>query len=438
MPSFQPLLDALGSLVLQARPLRLRRDGQDPFHLVADPPLTRAAAIEWLWQGRVQPPVERFKADPVQGPPDGPQRRFLFNVTPDEFSEARRDFKDQYLKDGPGLTLARQLNGIVWLPQAIRQQLFDMDGRGELFRRDRKPVVKVFPGQAPWGNIVAWAGPYEFRTWDTLEMYQYFPAEKQFYVKLLDDDFRGNLLYLVYKSFNADIQYFVEQKLMRPTDAREEMFRINAAVFKALLQAFGDVISGMAGQGAANSSLKNSADSVTESVLSSFRAKRRAFGLVARRSLPTVAIWRGTTVRWKRGDPGVPADVHDLGLGCYFTTDSKVAAQYAQRRGTVDDPAIILTVDVAQGELGRVLDLVNGPHAKRWDELVQMVGAKGMKNETYNKLFKGFLQEIGQTVDDYDTIIGREYVNGGIQLNIRNNEIIDSILLRADEIWRAL
>ena len=225
---------------------------------------------------------------------------------------------------------------------------------------------------------------------------------------------------------------------MRPSDAREEMFRINAQVFKALIEAFSNVISGMGGQAAANSTLKSSADSVTESVLASFRAKRRAFGLVARRSLPTVVIWRGTTVRWKRGDPGVPADIHDLGLGCYFTTDSKVAAQYAQRRGSVDDPAIILTVDVAQGELGRVLDLVNGPHAKRWDELVQMVGAKGMKNETYNKLFKGFLQEIGQTVDDYDTIIGREYVNGGIQLNIRNNDILDSILLRADEIWRAL
>ncbi|HEY0375619.1 MAG TPA: hypothetical protein VGC87_01525 [Pyrinomonadaceae bacterium] len=438
MPSLQPLLDALGSLVLQAPPLRLRRDGRDPSHLVADLPLTRAAAIEWLWRGRVQPPAERFKADPAQGPPDGPQRRFLFKVTPDEFVEARQDFKDQYLKDGPGLTLARQLNAIVWLPQALRQQLLNMDSRGELFRSDHKPVVKVFPGQAPWGNIVAWAGPYEFRRWNTLEIFQYFPAEKQFYVNLLDDNFRGNLLYLAYKSFNADIQYFVEQKLMRPTDAREEMFRINVQVFKALIQAWSDVISGLAGQAAANSSLKGSADSVTESVLESFRAKRRAFGMVARRSLPTIVMFRGTTMRWKTGNPGVPADLHDLGIGCYFTTDSKVAAQYAEMRGTIDDPAIILSVDVAKEELGHVLDLVNGPHAKRWDELVGQVGASGMANETYNKLFKGFLEEIGETVDSFDTIIGREYLRGGVQINIRRSNLLDSILLRADEIWRAL
>ena len=438
MPSFQPLLDALGSLVLQARPLRLRRDGHDPFHLIADPPLTRAAAIEWLWQGRVQPPAERFKADPVQGPPDGPQRRFLFNVTPDEFAEARRDFKDQYLKDGPGLTFARRLKAIVWLPEAIRQQLLEMDGRDELFRRDRVPVVKVFPGQAPWGNIVAWAGPYEFRSWTTLEIYQYFPADKQFYVKLVDDDFRGNLLHHTYTSFNADIQYFVEQKHMRPTDAREEMFRINVQVFKALIQAFSDVISGLAGQGAANSTLKNSADSVTDSVLASFRAKRRAFSLVARRSLPTVVIWRGTTVRWKRGDPNMPPDLHDLSLGCYFTTDPNVAAQYAAMRGTADDPAIILTVNVAQEELGRVLDLVNGPHAKRWNELVMQANPKNLANERYNRLFMNFLDEIGQSLDNYDTIIGREYLRGGIQINIRRSNLLDNILLRADEIWRSL
>ena len=436
MASLQPLLNALGSLVLQAPPLRLRRDGRDPFHLVADPPLTRAAAIEWLWRGRVQPPAERFKADPVQDPPDGPQRRFLFLVTPDEFVEARQDFKDQYLKDGPGITLERQLKAIIWLPDAIRQQLLDMDSRGELIRSDRTPVVKTFPGHAPWGNIVAWAGPYEFRGWNTVEIFQYFPADKQFYIDLVEDEWRGGLLRTGYTTWNADIQYFVEQKHMRPTEAREEMLRIYTNIFKSMMEAFANVIGEMTALSMTYATMKKTADDVAGSVLASYRAHRRAFGLATRRSLPVLTIYRGTTLRLRRGDPNMPPDLHDLGMGCYFTDDPAVAAQYAGMRGTADDPAIVLQATVSKADLGRVLDLVDGPLAQRWNQVVKQASGGGkLANERYNKLFRGFLEENGLSLDDFDTVIGQEFLRPSIQYNIRNGTVLDRILLQASESW---
>ena len=123
-----------------------------------------------------------------------------------------------------------------------------------------------------------------------------------------------------------------------------------------------------------------------------------------------------------------------LAAGMYFTDDPVVAGIYAAMRGTADDPKIILVAEVTAKELGRVLDLIDGPHAKRWAELVQQVGEKGLVNERYHNLLSGFLKEIGSTRDDFDTIIGREYIRGGKQINVRTNTIQDQILKQSKEI----
>src|SRR4051794_2889230 len=116
------VVTALQTLLSVVTPLRVRRDGRT--HVVADPPMTRDEAVQWLWEGRQAPPVERFRPDPPVNPLDGPQRRFIFNVTPEEFVAARQDFVDRYLSEGPGWTLEELIRANApWLPDAIVQQL---------------------------------------------------------------------------------------------------------------------------------------------------------------------------------------------------------------------------------------------------------------------------------------------------------------------------
>lgn len=426
------VLDYIDDLLMQTGPLPIRREGTDPRHLIADPPMTRAQAIEWLWEGRMNPPVERFRPDPMEGAPENPQRRFHFDVTPEEFAQIREEFRKRYLAGGPGITLVAQLNAIPWLPEAIYRQIIDMEARGD-FQRKYWPRVVIFPGEAPWGDIVLWAGQWDFANFYTIEVYQYLPSELEYYQELTGSDQRGRLLHHGYTSWNEDMRYFVETKKMRPSLARDELLRIYTDIFKTMMQTISDIFTAAAGQVQAKSMLNASSASVSESVLASYRAKRRAFGLAARRKLPAIVIWRGTTARLKEGRSPYK---HDLGIGTYFTTSSENAVIYANMRGTVDDPAIILTREITSDELGRVLDLVNGPHAKRWNEVVEMVGETGLVNERYNDTYLEFLEEIGQCEEDFDTIIGRDYIRPGIQINVRNNDLADSILLKADEIWR--
>jgi hypothetical protein len=141
-------------------PLPIMRDG--PLHFVAQPAMTRAEALDWILEGRAKPEVSRLRPDPMLGLESDPQRRFLFDVRPDEFSEARPEFRQRYLLDGPQPTLVDQFP--KWLPCPVRDEIIRLHKAGA-FRRAALPSVRTFVGMNdPYSNIVVvWAGLDEFK-----------------------------------------------------------------------------------------------------------------------------------------------------------------------------------------------------------------------------------------------------------------------------------
>lgn len=401
--------------------------------MVAEPKLARAEAVEWLFEGRVTPDVSRFRPDPTEGNATDPQRRFLFDVTPEEFAEARADFQTRYLLDGPQPTFTDRLP--KWLSPEVRDFIVQRVESEEL-RRTALPVLYTFDGQPPWGRVVVWIGFDEFAR-HSVEVFQYAPSELAFYEQIPGvgpDDAR--LLQYVYTSFNNDMRYFVEQREMRPSAAREEIARIWGEVFKQIVEAASTIL----GAGAGISGLNQIAASVGDvlaATLQSFRNKRQLFSAWARqKTLTELVLLRGTTLKGILGDLKVAAQQHDLGRGVYFTTDRHIAERFTQRAASPDNPSVLLRLKVRTEELGDVLDLVNGPLAKQWKELTDQLEGP-IANERYHNLLTGFLESMGTTLEAFDTIVAPYLIDrnsGGVQVCIKNDTIVRRILRLAEEV----
>jgi hypothetical protein len=418
----------------------LTRDSQSLRHLVSEPPIARADAVRLLWGDDRGVPLEQFHPDPLDKPIEGPQKRFYFHVSQESFEAIKDDlFKRVYFRRGWGLYLEHWLHEISWFTDDVREVLTEAELRGELaahrLELDIATIAgidvhlgKTFTarGEPPYGDIVVWVGRGDFADQYEMQAFQYAPEDPSFYAGVSGDP---RLVREGWVGRNADLKHFVEQRRVRPSDARDLMARINTELFRMLIAALGEVFAG-AGPLGADSALTQAGSEITEIV----RENRaiRAMAIAQRRVLPKTLLYRGTTLRWKRGGS---EEVHDLHFGTYFTPSEAVARVYRDMRGTPDDPAILLEVEIAREELGRVLDLVDGPHAQRWDELIaEAGGTAGMVNERYRSLFFGFLDELGLKIGDFDTIIARDYIRDSVQIIVRNPDILDVILGRAREI----
>ncbi|MEW2260613.1 hypothetical protein [Streptomyces sp. NPDC047869] len=424
------LSDALIGALSAADPLPIARDGRK--HVMADPSMTRRQAIDWLFEGRADPPESRFRPDPLEGLADDPQRRFLFDITADEFAVARPEFRDRYLLDGPGWSLRDLLP--AWLPDSTREEIVRLEGAGA-FRRAALPNLRTFPGVEPWGDIVVWAGVDEFRR-PTLEFFNYFPAALEFYEQLPGVGARdARLLRYVYTSWNNDMGYFVEDRKMRPQDARDEIRRIWGEVFKGILEGAKEILLAGAGISAANKIAATVNETVT-AALESFRQRRQLFSLWARqKTLTELVLFRGTTFRRILGDLAQDA-THDLGRGTYFSQQKRIAQVFSQHYPTPDDPAVLVRVKATVEDLGEVLDLVNGQQSQEWSTFVAPVlkVQPRLVNEQYNNALTNFLERLGKTMNDYDTIIAPDYLNGGVQVCIKKESIVRKLLLLGDEV----
>jgi hypothetical protein len=152
------------------------------------------------------------------------------------------------------------------------------------------------------------------------------------------------------------------------------------------------------------------------------------------RQLVTIILYRGTTLYKVLGLS--KGWVHDLGDGTYFTTSCKVAEEYAELRSSAKELGVVLRAEVGVNQLGRVLNLTEGPLRERWEHLVAPIlkNIPKMSGEPYRNALEGLLEELKLRLDDFDTVIGPDYVRGGIQVNIQNQAILDQILSISQEI----
>ena len=426
-----PILSALD----ESKALAIRRDGTNPDHVVAQPPLTRDQAIEWLFEGRRHPPEERFRPDPIQGNETDPQERFLFRPLPDEIRDLRKNFAKRWLDSGPGWFIEGALPN--WVPKDVRTQIGELDRAGAL-RRSLAPIVHTFDGTPPYGPIIMWYGKGDFLSRDELFVYQEFPEDLDFYTGLtgIDSD-QARLLHQVYTSYNKDMYYFVVGRRWKPDLAREELERIWGAVFRQVLETATTIVSTGVAIGGLNE-IPRFADQVVEAALNSFRGKRQLFSLWARNRSPFMVLFRGTSFKKILGDLARDLE-HDLGRGTYFTTAEKVAEFYRKREALAGNPGRMIKLSIRdEAELGRTLNLLDGPLASKWKALVsewqQSAGTTGLANETYNKLLTGFLGERNLSMNDFDTIIAYEYLRGAVQICVKSEEIARRLVTRAEEI----
>lgn len=136
---------------------------------------------------------------------------------------------------------------------------------------------------------------------------------------------------------------------------------------------------------------------------------------------------------WYRGQsaavaPSKPGGaIHDFGDGVYLTSSKDVAELYARTRVYSGGGQIqVLKIDIDRSELGRVLDLGADP---RWNRFLRQPAIPGMPNRTpealirmanenYGRFFDQFVQQNNIRIQDYDAVIGPEFVRGGSQLCI--------------------
>ena len=146
------------------------------------------------------------------------------------------------------------------------------------------------------------------------------------------------------------------------------------------------------------------------------------------------AMLQRTPETWYRGEaegvpPARPGSVpHDFGDGLYLSDDPNVAGRYAETcAGSTPESGRVVRASFERSVLGRVLDLTENP---RWASfLSRRMGSQTVEqlirlaNENYGRMFQAFLQENRLNLNDFDAIIGQEFVRGGNQLCIRNPEI---------------
>ncbi len=146
---------------------------------------------------------------------------------------------------------------------------------------------------------------------------------------------------------------------------------------------------------------------------------------------------------WYRGQsssvpPSRPGGaIHDFGDGVYLTSSKDVAQRYADTRVSQGGgQPQVFQIQIERTELGKVLDLNNDP---RWTRFLRQPAIPGMANRTpedlirmanenYGRFFEQFVQQNNIRIQDYDAVVGPEFVRGGSQLCILNRNGQPSVL----------
>jgi len=215
--------------------LKARKDPKEPRRLIFNKPVKLQEAIYYLWGERYAP--KSFWPDPGEKPTSkGRQRSFLWDTKEiNAWLNIRAEVKEQYKFE---VITARvpplEKQFPKWVPASIRSQILEMQRAGK-FSRELLPVLRHFPGDAPFGEIILWVGVGEFGQTE-IQIYQEFPDSLKFYLGVTRGSRRqARLLLESYTQFNRDMRYFVEEKGLSPSEARAELRRIYDEVLKLVI-----------------------------------------------------------------------------------------------------------------------------------------------------------------------------------------------------------
>ena len=134
--------------------------------------------------------------------------------------------------------------------------------------------------------------------------------------------------------------------------------------------------------------------------------------------------------------------VHDFGDGLYLAATPELGGQYAAlRSGSAKDfsRAELLAGDPPEEAFFNTLDLRKDPRwaahlASPLSELDPDLGTfrdilpPHGPNENYNRVFNSFLSKHGLRLQDYDSIIGEEFVRDGVQVCLRTERAQQAVL----------
>jgi hypothetical protein len=129
-----------------------------------------------------------------------------------------------------------------------------------------------------------------------------------------------------------------------------------------------------------------------------------------------VEIWyRGEGVGVPRTTPG-STDPHDIGDGYYLTDNFESAKAYANLRAFDSADQRLFSVKINRSSL-RILDLTNN---RAWQEFVKPIEPllRGGAPKNYGQILANFINANKIYLNQYDAVIGLDYLRGGKQMSI--------------------
>src|SRR4051794_1172984 len=124
--------------------------------------------------------------------------------------------------------------------------------------------------------------------------------------------------------------------------------------------------------------------------------------------------WRGEAVGDKPIAPDKTAD-HDIGDGMYLADSKESAVEYTVQRTSDASARRLYSVNIDTASL-RVLDLTTDP---RWlKDMLMLEPHIKSANSNYGRAFQNFIKANNINLNEYDAVIGKDYLKGGKQICI--------------------
>ena len=224
--------------------ITVRKDPKESRRLIFNQPVSQNEAVTYLWGNRYVPEKDDLVPDPAESPSFLPlaktqsrQTQYLINNSNLEaMIKLRREVISQYKvpvprSDSPAKPRKTQDEFEQqiprWVPATARKEIAAL-----VYQRNYKlPLIRRYPAEGPWGDIVFWSGQVgrdRVHYW-----YRYRPEGKDYYRELYgsggfwdlyaDLSKKARLKRNWAKTWNKDMEYWVEKLGLYPPTAKRTL-----------------------------------------------------------------------------------------------------------------------------------------------------------------------------------------------------------------------